>query len=506
MNAVEMFGSDSSPLGAASPEVLDVLRDAHIYSTPFIGGRFVEPIAVETFANISPINGEKINDIPSCGDADIDRAVTAAHAAFERGHWARCAPAERKEKMIRFADLIELHRDELAVLDAIDVGKPYEAAKTVDLGSTLKTVRWYGELVDKVYGEVAPTATLDVIVREPIGVVGVITPWNYPLMIAAWKFAPILAAGNSLVLKPAEQSPLSALRIAELASEAGIPDGVFNVVPGLGPTAGRALGLHPLVNGIAFTGSTQVGKKFLEYAAHSTLKSVSLELGGKSPFIIHADADVSDAVAKAAAGLFYNAGQSCNAPTRIIAHRSVVAQVTEALVEQAKVYYPGNALRLGTKVGAIVSEKQLEHVQQLVDSGISEGAAVVTGGHACLTESGGFYYEPTVFSDVTTEMRISQEEIFGPVAPVQLYDSIEEAIQVANATQYGLWANVFTSNLAIAHRLARELKAGTVAINNVFGGDITTPLGGFKESGIGRDRSIHALHKYTQTKHINFNV
>ncbi|HEV2755932.1 MAG TPA: aldehyde dehydrogenase family protein [Actinomycetota bacterium] len=502
----EDFKVVSGGLAEPSDDILGLIEHVSIHAGPFIDGRFVEAETDESFDNLSPINGSVINEIPSCGEADVERAVRSARAAFDGGSWSARPPGQRKQVLLKFAELIEANADELAAIEAIDVGKAYEAARSVDIPSAIRTVYWYGEAVDKIYGEIAPTATMDLIVREPLGVIGAVVPWNYPLMIAAWKLGPILAAGNSVVLKPAEQSPLSALRVAELAVEAGLPDGVFNVVPGLGERAGRALGLHPDVDGIAFTGSTEVGRMFLGYSSKSTIKSISLECGGKSPYLIFEDADLEEAIAKMASGVFYNAGQSCNAPTRLLVSRNLSKDVGAALTREAESYYPNHPLRRGTKVGAVVSQAQVDRIAHFVSAGLEEGATLVCGGSQCFENSGGFYFEPTVFENSRSEMKISQEEIFGPVVPIETFDSLDEAIHMANATRYGLWANVWTNDLKIAYYCARNIRAGTVGINNVFGGDITTPLGGYKQSGTGRDRSLHAIDKYSQLKHVSINV
>lgn len=474
-----------------------------MHDRPFIDGDFPEPATEDVIDNITPVNGTIVNRLAACGPIDVDRAVRAARGAFEDGRWSAMAPAARKRILLDFADQIEDHSEELAALEAIDIGKPYETALLVDVASALRTFRWYAEAVDKVYGEVAPTAGLDLILREPLGVVAAVVPWNYPLLLAAWKMAPALAAGNSVVLKPDEHSSLSVLRVAELASEAGVPPGVLDVVPGLGSVAGQALGRHPGVDAVTFTGSTKVAKRFHAYVAESTLKAISLECGGKSPSIIARDADVGDAVAKTAAGVFYNAGQTCNAPARLLCDRAVADEVLDAVLQEAGRYSPDNPLRRGTGVGAVVSGRQIDRILSLVTSGVKEGARVVTGGSPCWSDSGGFYFEPTVVVDTRADMRIIQEEVFGPVLTIEVFDSIDEALALANGTRFGLSANVFTHDLRVARRLAAGLRVGSVTFNATFGGDVTTPFGGAKESGTGRDRSLHALDTYTHLKHVS---
>ncbi len=398
--------------------------------------------------------------------------------------------------------------EELALLETLDMGKPIAFAKGVDVSMVIEHVRWFAEAIDKVYDEVAPLGpnALGLIRREPIGVVGAVVPWNYPLLMAAWKFAPILAAGNCLVMKPAEQSPLSILRTVELAAEAGIPPGVFNVVPGFGPTAGAALGRHMDVDALAFTGSTEVGKYFLKYSAESNMKPVSLECGGKSPNIIFADADLDAAVASSAMAVFFNSGQSCNAPTRLMLEASIKDQFLDKLKAFAAKVTPDNPLNPKTQLGTILDDVQTKRIMSYIDAGQKEGARLVTGGKQVHVGSGGFYIEPTVFDNVNNSMKIAREEIFGPVISTMTFKDAGEAIQIANDTIYGLWASVWTKNIDRALTFARKIRAGTVTINDVDGGGITLPFGGYKQSGIGRDKSLHALEKYTQMKAVHIKI
>lgn len=475
----------------------------------FIGGVFVGSLSGRTFDCISPIDGRLLARIASCGPEDIDVAVRAARAAFESGAWADQAPRTRKRILIRLADLIAKHANELALLETLDMGKPITNARNVDLRVVSECVRWYGEAIDKVYDEVAPTAktALALITREPLGVVGAVVPWNYPLMMAAWKFAPALAAGNSVVLKPAEQSPLSALRVAELAIEAGVPPGVFNVVPGFGETAGQALGRHMDVDAITFTGSTAVGKLFLKYAGESNMKAVSLECGGKTPNIVFADAPNLDAAAAGAAeGIFYNSGQVCDAGSRLLVEEKIHDRFLDRVKHYAAKYQPGDPLEPGTQMGAMVDETQTKRVMGYIAKGSEEGATLALGGKQVRTETGGFYIEPTIFDRVDNRMTIAREEIFGPVLSTIMFKTTDEALKLANESSYGLEANLWTNDLTKAHRLARALRAGVVTVNTRDIGGIEVPFGGYKQSGFGRDRSLHALEKYTQLKSTYINV
>jgi len=476
----------------------------------FVDGEPVDTIEGASYKNINPATGETIAEVASGTEADIDRAVSAARAAFEDGRWSRLAPRDRGRALIRLADVIVEHGEELQLLETLDVGKPIRYSRVVDVGQAEATYRWYGEAADKLYDDIAPTGsdTVALITREPVGVVGAVTPWNFPLMINAWKLAPALMAGNSVVLKPAEQSPLTALRVAELAVDAGIPPGVLNVVPGFGPTAGSALGLHPDVDGLTFTGSTEVGKAFLRYAADSNMKRVSAETGGKTPNIVFADApDVRYAMNAVGFSIFWNTGEMCIAASRLLVDRSIYDDVVDSAVTVAEAWRPGNPLDPGTKAGPIVDASQLERVQRYIEIGTGEGARLVAGGERTLTDTGGYYIEPTVFADVDNAMTIARDEIFGPVLSIIPFEHEDEAVRIANETAYGLSAAVWTSDLSRAHRLSAALRAGTVWINNFDQADITAPFGGFKESGFGgKDKSLHALDKYTNTKTTWINI
>jgi acyl-CoA reductase-like NAD-dependent aldehyde dehydrogenase len=405
--------------------------------------------------------------------------------------------------MQRFAELIHDNLEELALLETLDTGKPIRDSLNVDLPATVNCIRWFAEAVDKIYDQVAPTDhnSLALITREPLGVVGAIVPWNFPLIMAAWKIGPILAAGNSLVLKPSEKSPLSAIRLAEIASEAGIPDGVFNVVPGLGMPAGKALALHMDVDGIAFTGSTATGRSIMQYAGQSNLKRVSLECGGKSPNIVMPDYDDLDRAATAAAfAIFFNQGEMCSAGSRLLVHEDIKDVFLDKVQQVARGMVPGDPLDPETTLGAMVDEAQMKRVLGYIDIAKKDGANVRLGGNRVRESSGGFYVEPTVFDGVTPKMKIAREEVFGPVLATLTFKTVEEAVKIANDVVYGLAAAVWTRNINTAHRVARALRAGVVYVNCYDADDITVPFGGFKQSGIGRDKSLHAFDKYTELK------
>ena len=468
-----------------------------------INGQRVAARDGQVFDCISPVDGRVLTQVARCGAADIDAAVSAARAAFEDHRWSGMAPAARKRVMIRFADLVLAHADELALTETLDMGKPVQYAKAVDVNSASNCLRWYGEAVDKVYDEIAPTPStaLALITREPVGVVGVIVPWNYPMIMMAWKIAPALAAGNSVVLKPSEKSPLTALRFAELALQAGIPEGVFNVVTGFGPEAGSPLALHMDVDCIAFTGSTRVGKQIHVMAGQSNLKRAWTELGGKSPNIVFADCPNLDKAVDAAVGsIFFNQGESCNAPSRLFVEASIKERFLEKALKLVPQYAPANPTLPDTVMGALVDKTQMETVLRYIDSGKKEGAKLLAGGEQALLDTGGCYVQPTIFDNVTPQMTISREEIFGPVLAVQSFTDAAEVVKLANDSVYGLQAGVWTSDLNKAHGVARALRAGTVHVNQYDEDDITVPFGGFKQSGVGRDKSLHAFDKYTETK------
>ena len=469
----------------------------------FIDGQYCWAASGETFASNSPVDGRFLANVASTDVADADIAVQAARRAFESGVWSGLAPVERKRILIRFADLILAHKEELALLETLDMGKPISDALAIDVPATANAIRWNAEAIDKIYDEVAPTPAdqLGLITREPAGVVAAIVPWNFPLIMASWKFAPALAAGNSFILKPSEKSPLSAIRIAQLALEAGIPKGVFNVLPGFGHTVGKALALHADVDVLAFTGSTAIAKQLLIYAGQSNLKRVWLEAGGKSPNIVFADApDLHAAAQAAASAIAFNQGEVCTAGSRLLVERSIKDQFIPMVVEALKAWTPGHALDPSTTVGAVVDGRQLESVLRYIEVGKKEGARLLAGGNRILEDTGGLYIEPTIFEGVTNAMTIAREEIFGPVLSVITFDTVEEALSIANDSIFGLAAGVWTRDLSKAHRVARGLRAGSVWVNQYDGGDMTAPFGGFKQSGNGRDKSLHAFDKYTELK------
>ena len=457
----------------------------------------------ETSPCVSPINGRVLGEVARGAQADVDAAVASARAAFEDGRWASKPPAVRKRLLLRFADKVLAAKDELALLETLDMGKPIQYSLSVDVPSTARCIAWYAEAVDKIYDEIAPTGrnALALITREPMGVIGAIVPWNYPMIMAAWKLGPALAAGNSVVLKPSEKSPLTALRLADLAVEAGIPPGVFNVVPGYGQEAGEALALHMDVDAIGFTGSTRTGRRMLDYSSRSNLKRVYNELGGKSAFLVFNDfGDIERAAKTVAGSMFFNQGESCNAPSRVLVHESIADKFVSLVAALAPGYPPADPLDPATVMGALVDDTQLKTVMGYIDAGQAEGARVVTGGKQVLAETGGYYVEPTVFDGVSNGMKIAREEIFGPVMAIIRFKTELEAVQLANNSSYGLQASVWSDNINRAHRVARALRAGTVHVNQYDEDDITVPFGGFKQSGNGRDKSLHAFDKYTELK------
>ncbi|MBB3289056.1 MULTISPECIES: aldehyde dehydrogenase [unclassified Rhizobium] len=468
----------------------------------FINGEWRDAADDATLEVISPIDGSRLTTLADASAADVDAAVRAARASFEKGTWSKTSPAARKKVLFKIADLIDRHALELAVLGVRDNGTEISMALKAEPASASGTFRYYAEALDKVYGEIAPTShdILALIEREPVGVVAAIVPWNFPMMIGAWKIAPALAAGNSVVLKPAEGASLTLLRLAELCAEAGLPEGVLNVVTGRGAITGEAIGLHKDIDVLAFTGSGPVGRRLLEYSARSNLKRVYLELGGKSPNIVFADATDLDRVAKVSAnGIFRNSGQVCVAGSRLLVERSIAAELSEKISALASRIKVGDPLDMSTEAGAISSEAQLHKDLGFAQSGLEEGGRLVAGGRQILQDTGGFYMQPTVF-EVTPQMTLAREEVFGPILSIVPFDTEAEAVAIANGTDYGLASAVWTSNLSRAHRMVRAIRAGVVHVNSYGGADGTVPLGGVKQSGNGHDKSLHALDKYTDLK------
>jgi 4-(gamma-glutamylamino)butanal dehydrogenase len=468
-----------------------------------IDGQLVDAADGARLERVAPRDGQVLAEVAAGGERDVDAAVRAARDAFEDGRWSGLAPAARKAALLLFAEVVEAHADELALTIALEMGKPIRDARTVEVPALLKTLRWFAEATDKLVDElphVDPSA-LAMVTREPVGVVGAIVPWNFPLTMAGWKLGPALAAGNSVVLKPAEQSPLSALRLGELALEAGLPDGVFNVVPGLGPVAGQALARHLDVDVLTFTGSGEVGAALLRASADSNLKRVYLELGGKTPNVVFADApDLEQAASMAAWAITFNQGEMCTAASRLLVQRDVADAFVEQVVAAAGGKVVGDPLDETTEVGPLVDDGAVQRVLGYVEAGREQGASLALGGRRTLTDTGGTYVEPTVFTGVDTSMRIAREEIFGPVLSVLTFDDLDDAVRLANDTVYGLAASVWTADLRTAHLAARRIKAGTVWVNCFEEGDLTVPFGGMKRSGNGRDKSLRAFDEYTDLK------
>ncbi|MCL1058603.1 aldehyde dehydrogenase [Shewanella gelidimarina] len=474
-----------------------------INGAAFIAGDYVESQSKETFDCISPIDGKVLAKVASCDEADANIAVINARETFESGVWSHLAPVKRKQIMIRFADLLDENVDELALLETLDMGKPIQYSRAVDVAGAARSIRWSGEAIDKIYDEIAPTAhnEIGMITREAVGVVAAIVPWNFPLLMACWKLGPALATGNSVILKPSEKSPLTAIRIAQIAIEAGIPKGVLNVLPGFGHTVGKALALHMDVDTLVFTGSTKIAKQLMVYAGESNMKRVWLEAGGKSPNIVFNDTpDLKKAAAAAAAAIAFNQGEVCTAGSRLLVEADVKEELIGLIAEELQSWQPGHPLDPSTTSGAVVDKQQLDNVLGYIQSGKDEGATLNFGGRQVMQESGGVYIEPTIFSDVDNKMTIAKEEIFGPVLSVITFEGMEQAIAIANDSIYGLAAGVWTADINKAHKTAKALRSGMVWINHYDGGDMTAPFGGYKQSGNGRDKSLHAFDKYTEIK------
>ncbi|MCY3873420.1 MAG: aldehyde dehydrogenase [Rhodobacteraceae bacterium] len=469
----------------------------------FINGAYCAASDGSTFETVNPATGETLCGVSHCKGEDVDLAVRAARRSFNDGSWSRAAPEHRKEVLLKLSGLVRENATDLAVLESLDSGKTITDCQDEIGGEVADFFQWYGELADKSFGKIAPTGedALALIVKEPAGVVGLVLPWNFPLLMAAWKLAPALAAGCSCIIKPAEQTPLTALRLAELAREAGVPDGVLNVLPGLGETTGQAIGRHPDIDIVSFTGSTEVGGYFLRYAGESNLKVIGLEMGGKSPFIVLDDADLDDdLIEHAATSAFWNGGQNCSANMRQLVDARIADSYLEKVVDRAKAYKVGDPLDPDTDIGAMVTEEHMERVTGYIDKGASEGANQLTGG---AREGRGYFVEPTVFSGLTPDMTIAREEIFGPVLGVLPVKDMDDALHIASDSEYGLHATVFTRDIDRALHMAHRLPCGTVSVNGFSEGDIKTPFGGYRQSGsLSRDNGTEAMQQYLQTKTI----
>ncbi|MEX3952419.1 aldehyde dehydrogenase [Paraburkholderia sp. EG287B] len=469
-----------------------------------IAGERCGAVSGETFATLNPASGKVLAQVAKCDEKDVDHAVAAARHAFESGVWSNAAPAHRKAVLLRLAQLIDEHADELALLEALEAGKPISECLALDIPESAACIRWHAEVTDKRYDALSPSGAdvVSMITREPIGVVGAVLPWNFPALMLAWKIGPALSVGNSVVVKPAEQTSLSTLRIADLALEAGVPAGVFSVVTGFGDSAGQALGRHPDVDLVAFTGSTATGKRFLHYSADTNLKRVVLECGGKNPQVILPDVANLDAVAEqAVAAAFWNMGENCSAGSRILVPSSKRAELVEKVQAVLAGWRTGDPLDPDAKLGALIEQKHYEKVLAHIEKAKEQGARMICGGRAALTETGGWFVEPTIFDQVTPDMAIAREEVFGPVVCFIEYEDVEDAIRIANDTCYGLAASLWTDNVNSAHKVAARIRAGTVTVNCFGEGDLATPFGGFKQSGFGgRDKSVYAHDQYCELK------
>ena len=474
----------------------------------FIGGQWLDAADGRTYATINPATAEPITHVADAGERDVDLAVQAARQAFESGPWAEMSAADRAKILWRLGDLIDQHSDELGTLETLDNGKPIFESRYVDMPMAAEVFRYYAGWATKIHGETIPVRGpfLNYTLREPVGVVAAIVPWNFPLLLASWKVAPALTCGNTVVLKPAPWTPLTALRLAELAQQAGVPDGVLNVLTGSTRELGRALVRHPGVDKIAFTGSTATGQEIVRNSA-DTLKRVTLELGGKSTNIIFADADLDAAVKGATIGIFYGKGEVCAAGSRVFVEKKIKDEFIERLADRARKLQPGDPLDPKTRLGALVSEEQMQKVLSYIEKGRAEGARLVAGGtRAAFGNGKGYFVQPTVFDGVRNDMTIAREEIFGPVLAALEFETLEDAIRQANDNPYGLAAAVWTRDIAKAHRVARQLKAGTVWINTYNNYDPAAPFGGYKMSGYGRELGAHALEHYTQVKSVWVNL
>jgi len=471
----------------------------------FINGRWVDSVSGKAFDTLNPATEKVITSVAEGDSADIDLAVAAAREAFENGPWKKTDARDRGRILLKIAGLIERNKDELALLDTLDNGKPINETTNADIPLVIDCFLYYAGWADKIHGETIPVRGdfFNYTLREPVGVVGQIIPWNFPLLMAAWKIAPALACGNTIVLKPAEQTPLSALRLGEICQEAGLPDGVLNIVTGYGPTAGAALAEHMDVDKIAFTGGSATGRIIMQ-AASKNLKRISLELGGKSPNIVFADSDIDSAVDGAMTGIFFNQGEVCCAGSRLFIEKSIHEEFIDKLSNKAANMRVGNPEDTGTQMGAQVSKEQFDKILGYIETGKQEGAKLVTGGERCGER--GYFIMPTIFDAVDNNMRIAKEEIFGPVVSAITFEDVDEVVRQGNLSVYGLAAAVWTKDIKKAHRLARDLKAGTIWINTYNAFDAASPFGGFKQSGFGRELGVHALELYTHVKSVWINL
>ena len=487
-----------------TPDYKSIASKLDFEGRAFIDGKYVDAIDGQKFENINPATGEVLCTVAKCNYKDVDLAVKASRKAFESGVWSRTSPEFRKDILLKFAELLRKHGEENSVLECVDTGKLIGDCIDEVANDAPMHFQWYGELIDKVFGKVAPTdpSITSLIVKEPIGVVAGVAPWNFPLMMAVWKAAPALAAGCSVIIKPAEDTPLTAIRVAQIAKEAGIPDGVFNVVPGFGDV-GEALGRHNDVDAVSFTGSTEVGGYFMKYSGESNLKTVGLEMGGKSPFIVLGDAKITDdLINNAINSAFWNGGQNCSANMRQIIHSKVKEEFLDKVLKKVKNIKVGDPLDPETNMGSMISEKHLATVDGFIQKGIDEGASLLYGGVSG-NDQKGFFAKPTLFDNLKENMTIAQDEIFGPVLGVLSVNSTEEALKMAKNSRYGLHASVFTQDINEAFHMAKSLPCGTVSVNTFSEGDIKTPFGGYKQSGsLSRDQGTEALNQYLQTKTI----
>lgn len=490
----------------SAAEYRAIAKNLKLQTLAFIDGKFQASVSGNTFKTTNPATGEVLAEITACDSQDVDIAVAKAKAAFNDGRWHKLAPSERKRILLNFADLLEKHSVELAVIESIDSGKPVSECHLTDVPETINTIRWHAELIDKIYDSTAPVGAnaLALVVREPIGVVGLVLPWNFPLLMLAWKIGPALAAGCSVVIKPAKETSLSALRVAELAAEAGIPAGVLNIVPGGGREVGEPIGMHKDISMVSFTGSTETGRLFLKYAADSNLKRVVLECGGKNPAVVMNDIeDVDHAAQHIVNGAFWNMGENCSASSRLIVHTDIKDKLLERITHYVQEWKMGDPLDPENKLGSLVSKSHFDKVKSYIEQSKAENGKVIHGGQT----QHDIFVEPTIVDNVSAQDTLFKEEVFGPLLAVTTFNTIEEAIDLANDSIYGLASSVYTSNLRNAIKLSNAIRAGVVTVNCFGEGDITVPFGGYKESGFGgRDKSAWAHDQYTELKTIWIDV